>query len=173
MTPLYLYDKDIQQRFNCERLAWFDDGSVAIAWVVASVQSIRAFSAALQSNNSRARVEYQRNMLSRDPDGYRAYYHPLMMRTYESVVVSKRRGLLPTVSDNGLWLELKSERYTTPLLRDWVPFIRERLVKEKLLESLRCDGEWPTKPGLLTATTEDLDDIVKSGLACGHIKIEE
>jgi hypothetical protein len=39
----------------------------------------------------------------------------------------RRQGLLINDSDEARWQELKQERFTTPLLRGWLPHIRKEL----------------------------------------------
>jgi hypothetical protein len=85
------------------------------------------------------------------------------------IYVCRMQGLLLNDSDAALWKELKHERYRTPLLRSWMPFLRTELEMAGCLQ--RCDSigcnVW-----LLSATTAQLDEIVVEGVKRGHLKIE-
>jgi hypothetical protein len=73
-------------------------------------------------------------------------------------------------SDDALWQELKQERFTTPLLRGWLPHARKELEFKSLLtrcHTLECTC------CILTATSADLDSIVEFGLKNGVIAIQE
>ena len=67
-----------------------------------------------------------------------------------------------------LWQELKQERFTTPLLRGWLPHIRKELELKSLLT--RCHTLDCTCC-ILAATSIDLDSIVEFGLKNGSIVI--
>jgi len=63
---------------------------------------------------------------------------------------------------------LKQERFTTPLLRSWLPHIRKELEPKNMLTrcyTLDCTCS------VLAATSPDLDAIVESGLKNGLIAI--
>ena len=79
------------------------------------------------------------------------------------------KGFLPNDSDDALWQELKQERFTTPLLRGWLPYVRKELEIKSLLS--RCHTLDCTCC-ILTATSADLDSIVEFGLKNDLIKIE-
>ncbi len=69
-----------------------------------------------------------------------------------------------------MWQELKRERFTTPLLRGWLPYIRKELELKSVLArcyTLDCSC------CVLTATSADLDSIVEGGLKNGSIAIKE
>lgn len=75
---------------------------------------------------------------------------------------------LLAASDDHLWAQLKSPKYTTPLLRDWLPWIKQRLLDDgKFVKasSYRCEC------GGLNLATEELDAIVTEGIQGGHLII--
>jgi hypothetical protein len=63
---------------------------------------------------------------------------------------------------------LNQERFTTPLLRGWLPYVRKELELKSLLS--RCHTLDCTCC-VLTATSADLDAIVEFGLKNGLIAI--
>ena len=44
--------------------------------------------------------------------------------------MAKVPGLILALSEESLWQELRSDRYTTPILRAWVPWLLERLKED-------------------------------------------
>jgi len=84
------------------------------------------------------------------------------------VVMSLNTRFLPSNSDEALWQTLTSERYTTPMLRSWIPYLREDLERRGLLSALTCVG---CSSAILYAETKDIDDAVTRGLQTGAIKI--
>ncbi len=102
--------------------------------------------------------------------GYRIDSHRLGFGSLHALFTCRQDGFLPNDSDNALWQELKQERFTTPLLRGWLPCIRKELEIRNLLS--RCHTLDCTCC-ILTATSADLDSIVESGLKNGSIFIQE
>jgi hypothetical protein len=81
----------------------------------------------------------------------------------------RRRPSCSIEGDDALWQELKQERFTTPMLRGWLPYIREQLELKSLLS--RCHT-FDCTCCVLTATSADLDSIVERGLKYGSIEIK-
>jgi hypothetical protein len=88
---------------------------------------------------------------------------------HHALFLSRSPGFLPVGDPESLWRELSSTRYTTPILRNWVPTLSEQLKKEGLLEPLYVT-EGLTCHRLL-ATTADLDRIVSESITLGRISI--
>jgi hypothetical protein len=103
------------------------------------------------------------------PVGYRVDAHRLGFGSLHALFICRQQGFLPNDSDDALWQELKQERFTTPLLRGWLPHIRKELEIRNLLH--RCHTLDCTCC-VLTAVSADLDSIVESGLKNGLITIE-
>ena len=104
------------------------------------------------------------------PAGYRIDAHRLGFGSIHALFICRQQGFLPNDSDDALWQELKQERFTTPLLRGWLPHVRKELEIKSLLT--RCHTLDCTCC-ILTATSADLDSIVEFGLQNGFIKIEQ
>lgn len=101
---------------------------------------------------------------------YNGESHRLGFNVLHAIFVARTPGLMLDATDLALWHQLKDPRYTTPVLRSWLPYIRQELVAlDKLvhLDCLDCDCM------SLTATTNDLDTIVQAGLKDGSITITE
>lgn len=60
-----------------------------------------------------------------------------------------------------LWSILRSERFTTPLLRSWMPKVQEALLEGGFLKSIVSHG---CNASLLLADTSSLDGVVSDGL---------
>jgi hypothetical protein len=106
--------------------------------------------------------------LNPSDDGYHCHVHKLGYGMAHALFLSRTAGFMKVVTPESLWQELTSTRYTTPLLREWVPFIEGRLraddtLQEALVFNCRC--------GLLTCTTAGLDEVVSEGLNQGRIEI--
>ncbi len=107
--------------------------------------------------------------LIRAPDGYVQYAHNLDYGHVHALFVAKTPGLLPAATEAHLWAELSGTRYTTPLLRGWLPYLLAELRRQDALTDLyshRC------APAILTATPKQLDDIVEQGIRSGKITVD-
>jgi hypothetical protein len=101
--------------------------------------------------------------------GYRIDSHRLGYGSIHAIFTCRQQGLLYNDQDETLWQERKQERFSTPMLRGWLPYIRKELELNSLLSrcfTLDCTCS------LLTATSADLDSIVESGLKNGSIAIQ-
>jgi hypothetical protein len=110
----------------------------------------------------------QPGRLTPSSEGYLCYQHKLGYGMAHAIFVSKAPGFMLVMSEPALWQELKSTRFTTPLLREWMPYVEAGLRAVNRLEDAHCYG---CLCGLLTATTQKLDEIVIDGLKEGQIII--
>jgi hypothetical protein len=104
------------------------------------------------------------------PSNYRIDSHRLGFGSVHALFTCRQQGFLLNDSDDALWQELKQERFTTPLLRGWLPHIRNELESLSLLT--RC-YTFDCTCCVLTATSADLDSIVEAGLKNRLIVIED
>ena len=168
----------IQARFD--KVALHEDRLVFIS-LVAFSQDVKALRAALAAGLD-SPMRLKNVTLSKDdestvpesvwpsPGGYRIDAHRLGFGSIHALFTCRQQGFLPNDSDDALWQELKQERFTTPLLRGWLPYIRKELELKSLLS--RCHTLDCTCC-VLTATSADLDSIVEFGLKNGLIAIQE
>jgi hypothetical protein len=134
----------IQARFD--KVALHDDRLVFIS-LVAYSQDIKAFRAALTAGLE-SPMRLRNVTLTRDdesvvpdivrpePAGYRIDSHRFGFGSIHALFTCRQDGFLPNDSDDALWQELKQERFTTPLLRGWLPYIRKELEIKSVLS--RC-----------------------------------
>jgi hypothetical protein len=168
----------IQARFD--KVAVHQDKLVFIS-LVAFSQDIKAIRAALASGLD-SPMRLNNVVLSKDgesevpgsvwasPGGYRIDAHRLGFGSIHALFTCRQQGFLPNDSDDALWQELKQERFTTPLLRGWLPYIRKELELKSLLS--RCHTLDCTCC-ILTGVSADLDSIVESGIKNSLISIQE
>lgn len=167
MQTLTIEANECKHSLLADRFAVYDDSRVAVVSAAGPLMAIRALAAAMQTNNGFAAVRCERCGY-KDQQGYDAHRLKLGYNYAQVVLLSKRPGLLPSVTDNGLWLALKGEQYTTPLLRSWVPWIREELTRRNLLRRLWGVG---CEAGVLVASDKELDEVVSDGVKIGILKV--
>jgi hypothetical protein len=159
----------------CANVAAIEGDIVHIISVIGSSSAVKAARAMFMGNagDHRFRIEYPNGAMSatcvRCEDGYSTYRQRASALDYwHLLMVSKKIGLLPSVDEQRVWQELRSDRYTTPILRQWVPFIIDRLTEVGRLRRL---GGFGHNAGLLTASCIDLDNIVSRGLKYKQLQI--
>ena len=90
-------------------------------------------------------------------------------QTWHMLAVANEAGLLTESSDESVWRALQGGEITTPMLRSWVPYIKQRLIAEGLLTPLRCYG---CDAAIISATVDQVDEIVSRGIRYEHLRLE-
>jgi len=145
--------------------------------VVGSETSVKALTAGLRSSGKdQKRIDYTVHLgsvnethLIKCPDGYRVYRTKLEFGLWHVLCLAKREGFLPVVSDETLWQHLQSHRFTTPLIREWVPWLCTEMTKKGVIAPLTQGG---CRAGLILADNDILDDLVSNGTRKGHLVIQ-
>ena len=163
---------------RCNSVAWIDMRekrhpcilTLSAAGPVTAVKAVRAI---LCQSNVKAVFRLRSDDRSYGAElirhgSYKTSVSTLAPGTAHLVVRAAIPGLLAENSEAALWRELTSDRYTTPLLRHWVPRISEWLTEEKLLVSSRGHNN---QAAILEADTEDLDNIVSEGVTSGELTL--
>lgn len=93
------------------------------------------------------------------PYGYTVHKAHLAFDSYQLLAVTKDPQFLPALTEPALLAKLRSERFTTPFLADWIPDIMAHL-------KTWCDGLSPCncfgcESWMLHATTTELDAAVQ------------
>ncbi|HWE35044.1 MAG TPA: hypothetical protein VG406_00615 [Isosphaeraceae bacterium] len=174
--------QDWEIRFD--RLACDGTGRLLFASVVADAGHIKGVRATLNDDSSKAtiavsgavlvqprqggRTPRDSGVIARLPGGYLTDTHRLGDGRVHAFLMTKADGFLPSVSEEALWRKFKSPSFTTPLLRDWMPYAMGQLGRRKLLIDAYCHR---CAAGVLTCTTADLDSIVSEGLRAGLLTI--
>jgi len=104
---------------------------------------------------------YSPGRLFPDNEGYATYTHKLGYGMVHAMFVTRDDGFLPIVTEESLWQKLKGTKFTTPLIREWVPYITERLRADERLEDADC---YNCECGVLSATDKSLDEVITEGL---------
>jgi hypothetical protein len=92
--------------------------------------------------------------------GYRIDSHRLGLGSIQAIFVCRQQGFLPSDSDDALWQELKHENFSAPLLRGWMPYIRDELELNSLLSGCNTLDR---RCSVLSAASDDLDPLIESG----------
>jgi hypothetical protein len=101
-------------------------------------------------------------------EGYQCFTHKLGYGLAHALFVTRAPGFMRVVTPEFLWQELNDVRFTTPILREWLPHMEYMLRHEEKLEDAHV---FNCKCGILSATTTALDEIVKEGLQQRFISI--
>ncbi len=104
------------------------------------------------------------------PEGYTLLTHKLDYGQVHALFLSRAPGFMRVVSTESLWQVLNDPRFTTPILRVWMPYIESCLRHQDILEEAHT---FNCTAGILSLTTAQLDDIVSRGLKTGEITIPE
>ena len=106
--------------------------------------------------------------------GYNVFKHRLGFGQDHRLFVSRTPGFMLVASDEAIWQELKGDQFTTPLLREWLPYVAGELREKGLLSECQVHPyeplaeEGPQAPLLtscvISAAGKDVDDIVLDGL---------
>jgi hypothetical protein len=167
--------RDVATRYSVllERLAAARDGTLYLLGAVGTTATLSGLRAALNADcGAEFLVSGVRasdgerggdvRRVGREPDfGYSCHVHHLGHGHVHALFRSRAPGFLAVVSDEAIYAELKRPRYTTPILRPWVPAIAERLRSTGRLAPLYC---LRCAAALMTATSDDLDAIVSAGI---------
>ncbi|MFZ5832420.1 MAG: hypothetical protein ACOY3P_20225 [Planctomycetota bacterium] len=91
-----------------------------------------------------------------------------------TVAILARRndpGVLWDASEQALWRVLsRSEYYTTPLLRHWIPWLHTELIERRRL--VMAEG-YDTSAGMLRLGVDELDALVCEGVREGHLPLRQ
>lgn len=99
--------------------------------------------------------------ISKAEEGYDCCIHKMDHGLTHAVFVARTDGFMLSVTDEAVRRQLSDIRFTTPILPEWTPYIREQLKKGGLLSMASC---FNCACGSLAATDKELDSIVVAGL---------
>jgi hypothetical protein len=166
-----------------DRLAVGSRGELPLISVVAPTQIVKGIRGWLHTSKrgmatatgAKVKKSHEDDSRLRNPGnlakldcGYATEVHRLSYGLAHALFTARTPGLLVSLAEESLWQELKTTRFTTPLLRDWMPWLTNQLLDQGLLVEADCHR---CRCGVLQATTADLDAVVSRGLQEGHITI--
>lgn len=100
--------------------------------------------------------------------GYSCCARPLGFGQFHAAFISRSAGFMTNASDEAVWQEVNMPRFTTPVLKEWMPYVRRILEENKLLTSLYG---FQVNTARMKAKTKDLDEIIIRGIRNGVLKI--
>lgn len=162
-------------RLRCDGIGLHDD-EILLLSVVGSETSVKALTAGLRSSGKdQQRIDYsvnvgnvQGNHLTRCPEGYRIHRSKLAYGLWHILCLSKREGFMPIMSEETVRQLLNKDPFTTPLLKEWIPWLfKEMKADGNIVELKQCGCQ----AGLLLANDNVLDDLVSKGISKSHLHI--
>ena len=76
---------------------------------------------------------------------------------------------MPVVTEETVWQFLQGQQFTTPLLREWMPWLCQEMRNRGIIVHLTQYG---CQAGLILADNDILDDLVSKGIKDGHLTID-
>jgi hypothetical protein len=102
------------------------------------------------------------------PVTYTAAVTKLAPGVIHLVALAKIPGLMPDMSDDHLWAELTGPRYTTPLLRAWIPWLKTAMSAGG---GIVVANGFAATVGVLKTEPDALDELATSGVREGHLRM--
>lgn len=102
------------------------------------------------------------------PDGYRVYRTRLGYGLWHVLLLAQRDGFLPVLTDEALWRHLRGDRFTTPLVRKWAPWLSRVMTERGIIGPLTRFG---CEAGLVLVDDDTLDELVGDGLRTNQLHI--
>ena len=163
-------------RVRCDALGLHQD-EILLLSVVGPETSVKALTAGLRSPaKDQQRIDYgaqvgnvSRTFLARCAEGYRVYRAKLDYGLWHVLCLAQRPGFLPVLTEATFWQLLRKSPFTTPVLREWVPWLYGAMKKKEALVELTQSG---CQAGLVIADNDVLDALVSQGLRQGHLGIK-
>ena len=171
---------------RCVQFAYDDRyNTIVLASVAGPQTAVKSFAAALNENcklkvnvdgmevqladGSQEPVQRWRDFERAPGQGkYKVVMHRLGFNSVHCTARLKDPRLLPCLTDEALWAQLRSNRFTTPLLREWVPWLMRTMLEDGKLEKLPA---FQCQPGLLAMDDGDLDGLVSRGISEGRLTV--
>lgn len=153
--------------FDCDAVAVTKDREQALIYlsVAGASSALKALRATLNQPGafSLKMMEYKDNVgpytkINKCPSGYKSFSVPLGLGTWHMVLISKRDGVLPCISEEAVWQEIASTRHTTPLMRAWSKVIYDRIRAGRYL--LATTNGFGCDCGIMRVDPASLDAIV-------------
>ena len=102
------------------------------------------------------------------PVSYSAAVAKLAPGVIHLVALAKIPGLMPNMSDDHLWAELTGPRYTTPLLRSWIPWLKETMTNGG---GIVVANGFRATVGVLKTEPDALDESLSQGVREGYLSM--
>lgn len=155
-------------KVECDAIG-LHEKEILLLSVVGSETGVKALTAGLRSSGrDQKRYEYKAHLgsvnetyLTKCPSGYRVYRAKLEYDLWHVLCLAKRDGFMPVITDETIWRLLQGERFTTPLLREWTPWLSKEMKQRGVIVELNQHG---CEAGLMIAESDTLDELVSDGI---------
>jgi hypothetical protein len=145
--------------------------------VVGPETSVKALTAGLRSSGKdQQRIVYSAavgtvhaSQIARCPEGYHVHRAKLDYGLWHVLCLAKRESFLPVLTDDAVWQLLNRDPITTPLLRQWVPWLVGEMKERGAIVELTQHG---CQAALLLADNVLLDTLVSEGVREGCLTID-
>lgn len=162
-------------KLRCDAIG-LHQNEILLLSIVGPETSVKALTAGLRSSvKDQQRVEYSVQIggvhgsnLGRCADGYRVYRTKLDYGLWHVLCLAKRQGFLAVMNDEALWQHLQGDQFTTPLVREWIPWLTRKMKEQGDIVELNQSG---CQSGLVLANDETLDELVSKGIKECHLAI--
>jgi len=162
-------------RVRCDAIGIQDD-EILLLSVAGPETSVKALTAGLSSSGKdQRRIDYtahvgevRRTGLTRCLEGYRVYRTRFDYGLWHVLCLARRDGFLPVLTEEAVWQLLQGSPFTTPLLREWVPWLYREMKKQEAIVELTQSGCYA---GRVLADNDTLDSLVTEGLRTGKLAI--
>ncbi|MBY0513157.1 MAG: hypothetical protein K2P78_04505 [Gemmataceae bacterium] len=168
---------------KCSQFAWTVNNQVAVVSFVGPQTAVKSLAAALNQNSpltmkvyggstdqGRRISEYDTFTRLGNQGSYRCTMHRLPYNTVHCTALTKAPGFLPCVTEEAVWHVLQSARYTTPVMREWIPWLMREMEEQDQIIRLPA---FQCAPGMLSIDSDSLDELVSRGLKSGALVIPE
>lgn len=154
-------------------------GDLYLASGCGTSTAVKAFAATLNSRkhywmhvaNWPGHPKHEAMMVHPSGHGYTIHRALLGLDQWHVLAITKDPAFLPAATEGRLWQALKSDQFTTPLLRHWVGPLAKRLRARKWLFDAR---NYRAKGVVLAIPAEKkLDELVSEGVHSGELTLEE
>jgi hypothetical protein len=153
------------------------DNEMLLLSVVGAETAVKALVAGLRAaDKAQRRIDYSvhvgdvgESYLRRCPNGYRILRSKLPYGLWHILALADRPGFMSVMTEEAVWQHLQDEQFTTPLVREWTPWLYQAMKKKELLVELTQSG---CQAGILLADNTALDELVSDGIKAGHLAID-
>jgi hypothetical protein len=165
-----------------DKIAVSDRGELLLISIVADTQRVKQIRAILAGGakavisaagvkTTNASFPWRRASLGRlypSQEGYQCFTHKIGYGMAHALFLTRTPGFMKVVNPESLWNEINDVRFTTPIIKEWVPYIEKKLRETNHLEDANV---FNCKCGVLSATSNSLDDVISEGLKLYEIRI--
>jgi len=173
MVPLLVQGKDFAGELRCNMAAGHSSSISATLYALSAIgnqSTIKFLHAALKVPGADVTLRMPglySNLLSFNQP-CRCAVTNLALDTWQIVALSEHKSFLLDTSDASLWEHLRSDKYTTPLLREWVPALKQELMSKAAI--VPCNIKLNSAAAMVWLTSVALDTFVSTGIRAGALQ---